>query len=106
MYDSDDWPKMSDGRDFDGLNLLTLVQSGNSPFRDEWNVELLIQEIEKNLCARVIDIPRVSSGSNNYVSCINPRGLSLQTTPFAHTGPGFKRGFISSCPMGWILWHA
>jgi hypothetical protein len=64
----DDWPKMPDGRDFDGQHLLTLVRSGNSPFRDKWDVNILIQEIEENLGAQVVDIPSVSNGSNNYVS--------------------------------------
>jgi hypothetical protein len=32
MYDHDEWPKMPDGNDFDGKQLLTLVRSGNSPF--------------------------------------------------------------------------
>lgn len=64
----DAWPKMSNGRDFDGQNLLTLLHSGNSPLHDNWDVNLLIQEIEDNLSARVVDIPRISKGSNNYVS--------------------------------------
>ncbi|KAH8164458.1 hypothetical protein CIB48_g3778 [Xylaria polymorpha] len=62
----DHWPKMPDGRNFDGQHLLTLVRSGNSPFHDTWDVNLLIQEIEENLCSQVIDIPCVSNGSNNY----------------------------------------
>lgn len=64
----DAWPKMTNGRDFDGQNLFTLLHTGNSPFHDTWDVNLLIQEIEDNLSARVVDIPRVSNGSNNYVS--------------------------------------
>lgn len=64
----DHWPKMPDGRDFDGQHLLALVRGGNSPFHDKWDVNLLIQEIEENLGAQVIDIPCVSTGSNNYVS--------------------------------------
>ena len=60
---------MPDGRDFDGQHLLSLVRSGNSPFQDTWDVNLLVQEIEENLCAKVVDIPCVSNGSNNYVSC-------------------------------------
>lgn len=32
----DHWPKMPNGRDFDGQHLLTLVRSGNSPFHDTW----------------------------------------------------------------------
>ncbi|POR33051.1 Uncharacterized protein TPAR_06751 [Tolypocladium paradoxum] len=62
----DDWPKMPDGSDFNGQHMLTLVRSGNSPFHEVWDVNLLIQEIEENLDAQVIDIPLVSNGSNNY----------------------------------------
>lgn len=68
MYLCDDWPKMPNGRDFDGQNLLALLHSGNNPFHDTWDVNLLIQEIEDNFSARVVDIARVSRGSNNYVS--------------------------------------
>ncbi|KAG6017606.1 hypothetical protein E4U43_000739 [Claviceps pusilla] len=57
---------MTDGRDFDGHNLLNLLHSGYSPFHDTWDVKLLIQEIEDKLSAQVVDIPRVSGGSNNY----------------------------------------
>ena len=64
----DDWPKMQDGIDFDGKQLLTLVRSGNSPFDKVWDVNLLIREVEENLCTKVIDIPVVDKGSNNYVS--------------------------------------
>ncbi|KAI8629158.1 hypothetical protein F5Y19DRAFT_485069 [Xylariaceae sp. FL1651] len=63
----DDWPKMSNGRDFDGQNLLTLVRRANSQFHNTWDVNLLIKEIEENLGDLVVDIPRVSNGSNNYV---------------------------------------
>lgn len=64
----DDWPKMPNGTDFDGRNLLALVRAEKSPFHDRWDVNLLIEEIEKNLCARVNSISYVSGGSNNYVS--------------------------------------
>jgi hypothetical protein len=64
----DHWPKMQDGIDFDGKQLLTLVRSGNSPFHGVWDVNLLIREIEENLCTEVIDIPVVNKGSNNYAS--------------------------------------
>ena len=63
----DDWPKMPDGSDFDGRQLLTLVRSGTSPFREVWDVNLLIQEIEEKFGAQVIDIPFIYNGSNNYV---------------------------------------
>ena len=64
----DNWPKMPDSSDFDSKQLLTLVRSGNSPFHGVWDINLLIQEIEENLGAEVIDIPVVFKGSNNYVS--------------------------------------
>jgi hypothetical protein len=64
----DDWPQMPDGSDFDGKQLLTLVRSGNSPFHGVWDVNLLIEDIEKNFDTRVVDIPELYSGSNNYVS--------------------------------------
>ncbi|KAF2793863.1 hypothetical protein K505DRAFT_243428, partial [Melanomma pulvis-pyrius CBS 109.77] len=62
----DDWPKMPDDSDFDGKQLFALVRSGNSPFHGVWDVNLLIQEIEENLGAEVIDIPAIFKGSNNY----------------------------------------
>jgi hypothetical protein len=64
----DDWPKMPDGRDYDGKQLLALVRSGNSPFHDTWDVNLLIREIEDRLGAEVVNIPCVYNGANNYVS--------------------------------------
>jgi len=63
----DDWPTLSDGRDFDGKRLLELISEGNSPFQKEWDVPLLIREIEGNLSSKILDIPLVSEGSNNYV---------------------------------------
>lgn len=64
----DDWPKMPDGSDFNGKDLLTLVRTGNSPFHGVWDVNLLIREIEETVDAQGIDIPATSKGSNNYVS--------------------------------------
>lgn len=68
MYTDDEWPQMPDGTDFDGKQLLAMVRNGNSPFHGVWDVNLLIQEVEKNLDTQVIDIPEVCHGSNNYVS--------------------------------------
>ena len=59
---------MPDGNDFNGKHLLSLVRSGNSPFKGLWDVNLLIQEVEENLNTQVIEIPVISMGSNNYVS--------------------------------------
>ena len=81
-YYQDEWPKMQDGTDFDGMNLLTLVRNGNSPFVGAWNVNLLIQEIEENLATQV---PVVSNGSNHFFF-------------FAH------RVSISNCRIFLMLW--
>ena len=83
----DDWPKMQDGIDFDGKQLLALVRSGNSPFHGVWDVNLLIREVEENLCTEVIDIPIVNKGSNNYVS------LSFQSSLYVETEVGWRIGF-------------
>ncbi|KND89198.1 hypothetical protein TOPH_06185, partial [Tolypocladium ophioglossoides CBS 100239] len=65
-YYRDDWPKMQDSSDFDGRQTLTLARSGRSPFRKEWDVMLLVREIEENLHSQVVEIPFVYHGSNNY----------------------------------------
>ena len=49
MYYCNEWPKMPDGNDFDGKHLLSLVRSGNSPFKGLWDVHLLSREVEENL---------------------------------------------------------
>lgn len=64
----DEWPKISNGSNFDGKQLLTLVRTGNSPFQGVWDVWLLIREVEENLGVEVIDIPFVYWGANYYVS--------------------------------------
>ncbi|UKZ67459.1 uncharacterized protein TrAtP1_008618 [Trichoderma atroviride] len=66
MAARDDWPKMPNGMDFDGRHLLVFVREGKSPFHNQWDVNLLLQEIEKNLDVQVDDIPYVYQGSNCY----------------------------------------
>jgi hypothetical protein len=63
----DDWPIGSDGDQYDGTQLVRLVQNNASPFKDVWDVQLLIKEVEEKLEVKVIDIPFVDKGSNNYV---------------------------------------
>ncbi len=60
--------EMPDGTDFDGKGLLDLVRAGKSPFKDAWDVNLFVEEIETVVDTKVADIPLVSKGSNNYVS--------------------------------------
>lgn len=51
----DDWPSMSDGSEYDSKQLDTLVFNGNSPFQGAWDVNLLIQEIEKRTYTQVTE---------------------------------------------------
>jgi hypothetical protein len=72
---------MVDGQQYDGKKLMQLIRDGKSPFHGVWDVKLLIKEIEENLDTKVVDIPYVGKGSNNYVcagSCIlHPSPLQL-----------------------------
>jgi hypothetical protein len=73
----DEWPLMENGQPYDGKNLMQLIRDGKSPFQDVWDVNLLIQEIEEKLDTKVVDIPYVGKGSNNYVCA----GLSMHAKP-------------------------
>lgn len=72
-YCGDDWPVMPDGSEYDGKQLLTLVREGRSPFQGDWDVNLLIEEIEEKLSTRVLDIPMVYDGANYYVRLVEFR---------------------------------
>ena len=72
----DDWPCGPDGKQYAGNNLMDLVRNHQDPFQGVWDVKLLIQEIEAKLNTKVLDIPIVDKGSNNYVGsrlCIRAR---------------------------------
>lgn len=64
-YFRDEWPKMPDGSDYDGKGFLALLQSGQSPFSNDWDANLLIKEIEEATGLKVLDIPNVYYGANN-----------------------------------------
>ena len=66
----DEWPLMTDGAPYDGKDLIQLARAGKSPFDREWDVRLLIREIEEKLNTTVTDIPAIDKGSNNYVSLL------------------------------------
>ncbi|KAM0219397.1 hypothetical protein ACHAPA_004794 [Fusarium lateritium] len=65
FYFCDTWPTMPDGQEFDGSNLLHLARKGISPFKDNWDVNELLREIEAHMHTTVVDIPHVSWGANN-----------------------------------------
>ncbi|KAK4147939.1 uncharacterized protein C8A04DRAFT_23729 [Dichotomopilus funicola] len=62
----DEWPLMPDGAPYDGKKLFQLARAGKSPFHREWDVRLLIREIEEKLNTTVTDIPTIDNGSNSY----------------------------------------
>ena len=62
----DEWPTV-DGIEYDGKNLLRLLEQGHNPFQGQWDPRQLIQEVETQLHVVVQDIPTVEEGSNNFV---------------------------------------
>lgn len=60
------WPRMPDGRKWDGKGLLGLVRDGRSPFGNVWDVKLLLREVEDHAHGTIIDTPKVHSGANHY----------------------------------------
>lgn len=69
-YRGDDWPLMPDGTDWNGKDLLELIRDGSSPFGNVWDVRILLEEVETQVQARVVGIPRVHAGANNYVRTV------------------------------------
>ncbi|KAL4967703.1 uncharacterized protein BDV14DRAFT_169029 [Aspergillus stella-maris] len=67
MYLRDNWPNTPDGTPYNGKNLLKLVIDKKSPFDELWDVRQLLAEIERNLRARIVDIPIVVRGSCHAV---------------------------------------
>lgn len=88
------WPQMPDGSPWDGLNLLSLVRSGASPFEDVFDVNLLIQEVEEATQAQIVDVPEVIEGISHYVSIYIPVDL----------GQSFRRStsYILVCFMLYV----
>ena len=95
----DESPKHADGTAFDGQHLMTLMHNGASPFENLWDVNLLLQEIETRLGAKVVDIPMSSQGSNNYVrsSIISYKVSKLMSKGFS---PCFVRWVKHRCSSG------
>jgi hypothetical protein len=97
MYYIDEWPLLPDGEEYDGKRLLELVRNGASPFRDTFDVEVVIAEIERALDTTIVDISIVDKGSNNYVRPHHHILLGCLTMP---------RVFTSKPRTGQIRWHA
>jgi len=61
---------------YSGKGLLAHIHVGSSPFQDGWDANLLLQETEDNLDNKVIDMPTVHVGANNYLSLV----LNMRTS--------------------------
>ncbi|CAJ0538698.1 Ff.00g066830.m01.CDS01 [Fusarium sp. VM40] len=66
IYVGDDWPRMRNGTNWDGQNLFELLRKAESPFSPVWDANLLFDEVEDKVGAKVIDVPCVHTGANNY----------------------------------------
>ncbi|KAG6362093.1 hypothetical protein INS49_010322 [Diaporthe citri] len=62
----DDRPLMPHGTEWNGKDLLGLVRDDSSPFANIWDVRILLEEVETQVQAQVVDIPEVHAGANNY----------------------------------------
>ncbi|KIK61131.1 hypothetical protein GYMLUDRAFT_73533 [Collybiopsis luxurians FD-317 M1] len=66
-YYKDNWPRNADNNlEWDGKDLWILHAKGLSPFRNDWDLSLLICEVEENLKTSIVDIPYIGKGSNSY----------------------------------------
>lgn len=106
----DEWPLMPDGTSYDGKDLFHLTQAGKSPFDREWDVRLLIQEIEGKLNTTVTDIPTIGKGSNSYVSYCwafcNKRFEYILNHSQGLLSPDFRYDRPSCPPGSWRRQHA
>lgn len=63
----DEWPRFPDDTDWNGRDLLVLLNSGRNPFGDALDVKSLIHEIESCLRNGIAEIPLVTYGANHFV---------------------------------------
>jgi hypothetical protein len=68
VYYIDDWPRKADGNEYDDDELIALLRNGGNPFREQWDVQQLTNEVEHHVNTRVVGIQDFAKGSNNYVS--------------------------------------
>lgn len=58
---------MAEGTEGITKALFGLMRDSSSPSGNIWDVRLLLEEVETQVQARVVDIPQVLIGENNYV---------------------------------------
>jgi hypothetical protein len=86
---------MPDGSEWDGKNLLDLVRNNTSPFGKIWDVSLLLQEVEIKLHGDVIDVPRVHTGTNNYVRASLPHATQRSLYSGANENPETRASILN-----------
>lgn len=68
----DQWPRSTDGQDWDGTNLLSLLRLNQNPFQETLDINSLMVEIEYTLSKEICDVPKVTHGANHFVSRLRP----------------------------------
>ena len=63
----DEWPSHA-GVVYDGRGLLELLGQSRNPFRGQWDPQQLVNEVEEHVEGRIVEIPFIAKGSNNFVS--------------------------------------
>jgi len=84
MYYRDDWPRKADGNEYGDDELVTLLRSGSNPFKEQWDVQQMTNEVEQHVNTRVVGIQHVTKGANAYVG----RASSITLIVEANAQPG------------------
>jgi len=64
----DNWPRKADGNEYGDDEVIALLRSGGNPFKGQWDVQQLTNEVEQHVNTKVIGIQTIANSSNNYVS--------------------------------------
>ena len=100
MYYVDDWPRKGDGNEYGDDELIALLRSGGNPFKEQWDLQQLTNEVEQHVNTRVVGIQDFAKGSNNYVRRAGLIAMILEAN--AHPGnppPDLRRtrSLVSPC---------
>ena len=68
MYYCDDWPRKAGDNEYGDDELNALLRNGDNPFKEQWDVQQLTNEVKQHVNTKVGSIQVIAKGSNNYVS--------------------------------------
>jgi hypothetical protein len=84
MYYCDDWPRKADGDKYGYDEMIALLSSGGNPFKGQWDIQQLTNEVEQHVNTRVVGIQHIANGANSYGS----RASSIKLIAEANAHPG------------------